>query len=115
MMQINAFPPQPCELANMRYLLCLLPLILFAGTAAAADPEAGHKLAKRWCVECHDIEGNTTNDRVPGWRQIVNERKRTAEHIRAFLIRPHGEMPPIQLSRREIDDLIAYIETLKAK
>jgi len=99
----------------MKYLLGLLSLVLIAGVASAADPVNGQKLATRWCAECHDIVGNSTSDRAPGWRQIVNERKRSADYIRTFLIRPHGEMPPLQLSRREIDDLLAYITSLTAE
>jgi len=35
------------------------------------------------------------------------------EELRAFLTRPHGAMPDLALTRAEIDDLIAYIETLR--
>lgn len=33
--------------------------------------------------------------------------------MRAFLSHPHGAMPDLALSRAEIDDLIAYIGSLK--
>jgi mono/diheme cytochrome c family protein len=33
--------------------------------------------------------------------------------LRAFLSHPHPPMPDLALTRAEIDDLIAYIETLK--
>ena len=41
--------------------------------------------------------------------------RRTREAIGAFLARPHGRMPDIQLSREQIADVLAYMETLKKK
>ena len=38
---------------------------------------------------------------------------RTADQLRAFLSHPHGAMPDLSLTRAEINDLVAYIETLR--
>ena len=105
----------PCDKALMKHLLPLALLLIAATPAAAADPENGAELAGRWCAQCHDVKGHTTSDRIPGWRQIVNERGRSTAFLKSFLVRPHGEMPPIDLSRRQIDDIVAYIETLKTR
>jgi cytochrome c len=35
------------------------------------------------------------------------------DQLRAWLTHPHGAMPDLSLTRAEIDDLIAYIETLR--
>jgi mono/diheme cytochrome c family protein len=37
----------------------------------------------------------------------------TAEQLHTFLTHPHGAMPDFGLTRAEIDDVIAYIETLR--
>jgi hypothetical protein len=37
----------------------------------------------------------------------------TRNQLRAFLSHPHGAMPDLSLSRSEIDDLIAYLETFR--
>jgi mono/diheme cytochrome c family protein len=37
----------------------------------------------------------------------------TGDQLRTFLTHPHGAMPDFALSRVEIDDVIAYIETLR--
>ena len=37
----------------------------------------------------------------------------SADQLRTFLAKPHGAMPDLALSRAEIDDLIAYIESLR--
>ena len=37
----------------------------------------------------------------------------TSGQLQAFLSHPHGAMPDFALSRSEIDNLIAYIESLR--
>ena len=100
---------------KMKHLIPTVILAAFAGAAPAlaGDPIVGETWAKRWCAECHDITGATTSDRIPGWREVANDPARPPERIRAFLVRPHGEMPPLTLSTREIDNLVAYIESLR--
>jgi mono/diheme cytochrome c family protein len=41
--------------------------------------------------------------------------ERTPSQLAAFLTDPHGGMPPLELSRREIEDLVAYIRSLDAR
>jgi hypothetical protein len=45
----------------------------------------------------------------PAFQTIA--RARAPDSLRAFLARPHPPMPPIDLSRADIDNLVAYIET----
>jgi mono/diheme cytochrome c family protein len=47
----------------------------------------------------------------PSFRDLT--RRDAADRLRSFLMQPHGSMPPLSLSRVEIDDLVAYIETLR--
>jgi mono/diheme cytochrome c family protein len=44
---------------------------------------------------------------------MIAQSGRSAEELRTFLTKPHGSMPNLTLSREEIDDLIAYIATLR--
>jgi hypothetical protein len=37
----------------------------------------------------------------------------TVDQLRAFLSHPHGAMPDLSLTRTEIDELIAYINTFR--
>jgi cytochrome c len=37
----------------------------------------------------------------------------TAEQLHTFLTHPHGAMPDLALTRAEIDDVIAYIESVR--
>jgi mono/diheme cytochrome c family protein len=79
---------------------------------AAGDPRAGAEVALRWCTACHLVRPAASGPAVqgpPAFQTIARER--TTDALRAFLTRPHPPMPPIELSRADIDNLIAYIDT----
>ena len=99
---------------------CLVGALALAIAAVASPPafavvigdsQAGAAAAARWCSSCHliapDAKGPTVQG-PPSFQTIARER--TPEQIRAFLAHPHGKMPPIEISRTDIDDLIAYID-----
>ncbi|MFQ5953901.1 MAG: c-type cytochrome [Kiloniellales bacterium] len=89
--------------------------LLWAVQAKAGDPEEGGRLARQWCAECH-LVGPGDNQAVaaaPTFQALANDVRKTPDYLRAFLVRPHEPMPPLSLSRREIDDLIAYIISQK--
>jgi len=91
----------------------LLPAWLVPG-AASADAGDGARLAKQWCANCHVIDGAapaTMPQGPPSFRTIAGHLD--ADQLRAFLTHPHGAMPDLALTRAEIDDLIAYIATLR--
>jgi cytochrome c len=81
---------------------------------AAGDPDAGADVALRWCTSCHLIRPSATAPVPQGPPTFTAmARERTPDALRGFLARPHAPMPPIDLSRADIDNLIAYIETLR--
>ncbi len=94
--------------------LVLLPASL-APIAAHADTAAGERLARQWCANCHVIDGSPRSTTVPqgppSFRSVAQQLN--PDQLRTFLTRPHGAMPDLALTRAEIDDLIAYIETLR--
>lgn len=80
------------------------------------DKDNGLRLARQWCGECHVISPDQTrapNAAVPTWPSVANRPQTTETYLRAFLQTPHQNMPNIQLTRGETDDLIAYILSLK--
>ncbi len=82
--------------------------------ASAADPELGQALVARWCEECHLANGNpNASDAAPPFGQIANDSAYTDSRLRGWLYEPHPPMPNFSLDRREIDNIIAYIRTLK--
>jgi cytochrome c len=95
--------------------LSLSLAMLTPNPARAADADTGARLARQWCANCHVIDHAGANAPVPqgppSFRVIAN--RVNADALRAFLSHPHGKMPDLTLSRAEIDDLIAYIQTLR--
>ena len=86
-----------------------------APPAVAADVARGEQLARQWCMNCHLLPGQQTPVAVqgpPSFRDVALGNK-TDEQIKLFLMHPHGKMPPLTLSRAEIDALVGYIGTLR--
>ena len=84
-----------------------------APALAAGDAAAGKRTADVWCVGCHLVgtEQKAGLADVPPFPAIAKER--TPEAIRAFLFDPHPPMPSFRLTNKDIDDLTAFIESLK--
>jgi mono/diheme cytochrome c family protein len=82
---------------------------------AQADAAAGARLAQQWCVNCHVVNGAGPTASVPqgppSFHTIAGHLN--PDELRAFLTHPHGAMPDLALTRAEIEDLIAYIESLR--
>lgn len=83
-----------------------------AARAQSGDARAGEELAARLCGICHllDEAGSRAHPSAPPMRAAV--RGRSPEWLGHFLFRPHGDMPELDLTTREIDDLVAYLTTL---
>jgi len=86
--------------------------------ALPGDAVQGEALALTWCANCHDV-GRTarpaTSDAVPGFASIARLPSTTAMSLRVFLLTPHGDMPDYHLGRRELDDVIAYLLSLRGE
>lgn len=89
-------------------------------TAQVVEPSAerGRGLAIRLCRNCHLVD-NTESHGIPAgtptFRGIATAPGQSKERVAGFLIQPHAPMPDIQLSRAEIDDIIAYLDMLRAE
>ena len=101
-------------------LLALAAGLSIAATApalaagAAPSAERGAALAERWCAECHATgAGQRAADVAPAFASIASER--SPDYVRGFLANPHvrGDMPTFDLSTAEIEDIVAYLATLK--
>ncbi|WP_237215270.1 c-type cytochrome [Falsiroseomonas oryziterrae] len=102
----------------MRTWRVALAFQLIAGTAAAqGDPAAGRRLAEAQCSSCHAIGPGRSGPALPGVTpfQAVAERTATTSlSLQAFLRTPHAHMPNIVLDGQQLDDVIAYILSLRA-
>lgn len=103
------------------WLLAVVALALFIVMRATpalsqGDAEVGKRTAESWCSSCHLINGHgTAIDSAPPFRSIANDPAKSSTYLKTWLTDPHYPMPNLELSRRQIDDLIAYIESLRAE
>lgn len=80
---------------------------------AAGNAQAGHALARIWCSSCHmvDLSGQA-RDTAPPFADIAKRKAADRAWLRAWLVAPHPPMPNFNLSRQEIDDIVAYLDSL---
>jgi mono/diheme cytochrome c family protein len=81
------------------------------------DAKAGKTLARQWCAECHVVEagqGDTLSTAAPTFFDVAANAATTEMSLRAFFVTPHDQMPDIQLTNEQTDDIIAYILSLRA-
>lgn len=97
-----------------------LILLLPAGVAqAAGDVEEGRKVAEQWCARCHvvgtakpygGIDSTPTfflmSEKLDDYRQRVQTFKQR---------RPHKALDFDEVSREDLENLLAYIGTLERR
>ncbi len=90
-----------------------LGLVLAAPAAAQESVEAGRRLAERWCGACHMLPGESrASDAAPPLAGVVAGREVSRGALEAWLSTPHPAMPDMNLTRAEIDALIAYLRAV---
>jgi cytochrome c len=98
----------------LAFCISLQPI---AGFAQTFEPSAsrGHQLGMRLCANCHlvDASGKSAPEGVGSFRGIANRSGQSAERISNVLMLPHMPMPDAQLTRDEIQDILAYLGTLR--
>jgi mono/diheme cytochrome c family protein len=104
----------------MRAQFLSVLLVLSAVPAlAAGDPDAARGLIVEHCADCHVVPGYSessppTGLEAPTFQAIANDGAvDTDERIRAFLEKPHWPMTGFILSPSDIDNIIAYLATLR--
>ncbi|MBS0525746.1 MAG: c-type cytochrome [Proteobacteria bacterium] len=91
-------------------------MILLPAAAGAQDVERGHQLAERWCSGCHTVERSPAAaraDGIPSFAAIAGISGNSTDRLRAAMNPTHGRMPDLSLSKRDQDDLAAYILSLR--
>ncbi|MEG6509841.1 c-type cytochrome [Methyloligella sp. 2.7D] len=94
-------------------------LLVPAASALAADSikaKQGKEIAERWCSSCHLVSTDQKQAGAvgtPSFMAIAAKYDGAVDVLQGFLIEPHPPMPDMALTRREIQDLIAYIASLK--
>ena len=91
----------------------LLPALLAASAALAADADNGKRLAEMRCVTCHIVspgERRVVTD-APPFEAIARKFASKPDTLAFSIIDPHPRMN-VTLTRREAQDVAAYINTL---
>jgi len=81
------------------------------------DANRGQSVAETICAECHAVEKGarrSPNGQAPAFETVAKTRGMTPMALRVWLTSgPHSEMPNIMLQDRDLDDVIAYVASLK--
>jgi mono/diheme cytochrome c family protein len=95
-------------------LTVALTLLGSAAAAFAQNLENGRRLSERWCSQCHAIGPAPAKfDRAQSFASIAAKDKITTEMIASFLRLPHATMPNVPLSRKDAQDIAAFIMDMK--
>lgn len=81
------------------------------------DPKLGRALALDVCVQCHEVEAGEREGKMPdppAFQNLADDAAMTPLALRVFLHSPHANMPNLILSDADVDDVIAYIHSLKS-
>ena len=91
----------------------LLVVVFAAQSAVAADADSGKRLAQQHCSPCHIVEPNQRQEVAdsPPFETIAQKFGNAPELIAFAILAPHPRMN-LALSRREAQDIAAYIATL---
>jgi len=93
---------------------CGLSLLLLANIACAfgqeiGDPAAGRQLTEAKCLRCH----GAVNNKAPAFSAVAAMPSSTARSLSVFLRTSHPTMPNLMLTNTEMEDVIAYILSLR--
>jgi mono/diheme cytochrome c family protein len=94
-------------------LYSILSAMLAASGALAADADNGKRLAEMRCVTCHIVspsERRVVTD-APPFEAIARKHAVNPDTLAFSIMNPHPRMN-VTLTRREAQDVAAYINTL---
>ena len=97
-------------------LAAIVVVASLANTAAAEDAVRGKRTALEWCSECHLVspdQAKSVPDTAPSFMELARD-PRGPSYIGTFLQAPHFKnMKGIDISRYDIEDIVAYVSSLK--
>jgi mono/diheme cytochrome c family protein len=83
--------------------------------AGVGDAAYGRGLAIRWCGSCHQVTAEQIRSKAgaPPFATIAQSQDFNADRLARLMLAPHPNMAKLALSRAAIDDIAAYILSLK--
>jgi mono/diheme cytochrome c family protein len=98
---------------NFVHSVTLAAVIFAAQSTLAADADNGKRLAQQHCSPCHIVEPNQPQEIAdsPPFETIAQKYGNAPEGIAFAILAPHPRMN-MTVSRRDAEDIAAYIATL---
>ena len=98
-------------------LAVALSTMLAPAASNSADLVAGELLADKWCAQCHGVRAGRLgpNPSAPAFPELAAEPSITEYSLRALLQSPHETMPHIKFTPDQLDDIVGYILSFKAR
>jgi cytochrome c len=92
---------------------CLISMLVVAPAARAADADNGKRIVESRCVSCHSVATRQRREVAdsPPLEAIAAKFGFNADVLAYLLLNPHPRMNE-PLTRREAQDVAAYISTL---
>lgn len=116
-------PPKPSS-RSIRLLFVTAAVVAASAQAPAAaqmppNVKAGRQVAEKLCVGCHivtpDPPNTTVSADIPAFQTIANRTGQTVDTVVGAILIPHPPMPNTNLSREEVNNVAAYIMSLKSR
>ena len=112
-------------LLTARRALVACALVLTLGACAHQQPTepgdiaAGRQIAETYCASCHAIgtRGESHHPMAPPWRTLSRNYpiESLQESFAEGVLVGHPDMPQFELQPAQIDDLLAYINSVQER
>jgi mono/diheme cytochrome c family protein len=110
------------KLTGVTAVFCFIVAVWATAESALAQQvgsaEQGLRLARAVCAECHLVDkvaGRSANSDAPTFATIADTQGMTAAALTAILQTPHRTMPNVIIKGGDMNDIVAYILSLKDK
>jgi mono/diheme cytochrome c family protein len=101
--------------------LAIASLLLLPATVRAQElgnAGLGKAYADRVCADCHDVDANgeiSPNPDAPSFQSVADTAGMSARALVVWLQTSHPTMPDLILKPDEIDNVVAYIMSLRTR
>ena len=103
----------------MRIILSLFLLLIASSLSRADDIAAGKMLVEANCSRCHAVglTGDSPLAKAPPFREVVTRYppESLGEALVEGIVTGHNEMPEFVFESDQAMEIIAYLDSLKAK
>jgi len=112
------FAPCPTRFASALIMLCAIARLATANAAEVGDPARGLAYAKQVCAKCHAVEqGDIFSPEIlaPTFETVAKSEGMTERALYVWLqAGNHESMPNLMIPQGDLDDVVAYIMSLRA-